>query len=144
MVPSVLITPTTIRKLLDDFSTLTPLLLNFFAAATASPAAVCSAPEPARYPHQVPDSKVRGDPHGTRGVTVRGHTHQVIDTVHILFDNLCHRVLHCFRISAGVGGEIVTAGGAIVGYCATGSLRIASPRQHDDNGDHPRKKSGDR
>ncbi len=39
---SVLITPTTIRKLLDDFSTL-PLAAVLLVAATASPAAVCSA-----------------------------------------------------------------------------------------------------
>jgi hypothetical protein len=31
------------------------------------------------------------------------------------------------------------AGGAIVGYCATGNLRIDNPSQHDDDGDHPRK-----
>ncbi|CSH33789.1 Uncharacterised protein [Shigella sonnei] len=84
--------------------------------------------------------KGQGDLHGTRGVTVRGHVHQVIDTVHILFDNLCHRVLHCFRISAGVGGGDR--------YCRRCNRRILRhrqfedrqpPCQHDDNGDHPRK-----
>ena len=35
-------------------------------------------------------------------ITVRGHIHQSVDTVHILLDNLRDRILQRFRIGAGV------------------------------------------
>ncbi len=78
-----------------------PLAAELLAAATASPAAVLLLHLNLRDIRISTRLKGKGDLYGTRGVTVRGHVHQVIDTVHILFDNLCHRVLHCFRISTG-------------------------------------------
>jgi hypothetical protein len=45
----------------------------------------------------------QGNLNRTGGVRVGGHVHQVIDTVHVLFDNLRYGVLHRFRISPWVG-----------------------------------------
>ncbi len=69
---------------------------------------------------------------------VGGHIHQVIDTVHILFDNLRDRILYRFRIRARVGcGDR---------HCWWRNRRILRYRQfedrecachHDDDGDHP-------
>ena len=47
----------------------------------------------------------QGNGCGTGGVAVGGHVHQVIDTVHVLFDNLSDSVLHRFGVSTGIHGR---------------------------------------
>ncbi|CAM6674941.1 hypothetical protein ESCOCK434M_25785 [Escherichia coli] len=49
-----------------------------------------------------PGLEGKGNCHATGGIAGGGHIHQVIDTVHILFDNLRHRILHGLRISARI------------------------------------------
>lgn len=57
----------------------TPTLAAELAAATASPAAVCSAPEPARYPHQYQTQR-QADQYGTVSHSLEDDAHQAIDT----------------------------------------------------------------
>ncbi len=49
---------------------------------------------------------LKGERNGYRpgGVAGRRHIHQVVDTVHILFDNLSDRILHGLGIRTRVGG----------------------------------------
>ncbi len=79
------------------------------------------------------------DLHRPRGVAGGGHVHQAIDTVHVLFDNLRHGILHRFRIRARVGcvnrhrwrrNRRILRNGQFHNGQAT--------CQHDDDGDHPR------
>ncbi|CSS47830.1 Uncharacterised protein [Shigella sonnei] len=49
-----------------------------------------------------PGLEGKGNCHATGGIAGGGHIHQVIDTIHILFDNLRHRILHGLRISTWI------------------------------------------
>jgi hypothetical protein len=54
----------------------------------------------------------RGVPRGLAG---RGHVDQAVETLHVLLDDLRHRVLDHFRRGAGVQVLIRTDGGAMFG-----------------------------
>src|SRR5260363_366955 len=50
----------------------------------------------------------------------------MIEPIHLLLDDLRHRILKGLRRCARIKAWILTSGGARLGYCATGSVRIAS------------------
>lgn len=90
-------------------------------------AGVCSEPAPRRNIRICTRLERQRTGDVTSGITGGRHVHQIIDTVHVLFDNLSDGVLYRLGISARVGCCHATAGGAMVGYCATGSFKMASP-----------------
>ncbi len=117
MVPSVLMTPTTIRKLLEDLLNAHALLLHFPGKQRHKQLQLVLNLNLRDIRRIGADSKVSVDPvMGPRGVTLlRIDVHQVIGIPFIFqFDNLRDGILHRFASAPWQVAEIVTAGGAIV------------------------------
>jgi len=80
------------------------------------------------------------DADAARAITGRGHVAQAVDAFHFLFNHLRHRVFHGFG-----GSARIRTGNRNRRRCNARVLRNRQagngncPRQHDDDGHHPRK-----